>query len=508
MNATGTQQPATAPRSLIVRASVVVAMVLAMLGLAAAPAQAATPTITGPGTALVQQWVTVQSSGWDPGTTVTLGDVNGTQYGTQQLTNSQGQASFTFQTPSGPQTLNLQAASTLLGGPTSNVLTMRITTVSTTTAISAPNTAQVGVPTLVTVTVQSQSPSAYAPTGQVVVRDATGATVITMGLTASSTANGQSFAYWRWTPPSVGTFTFQATYNGDAVAAGSTSPVDVVAATTSGNTISLNAPKTMTVGVPVQLTATVVPASLQGSAGFTVNGQPISASVPFVNGVATFVWTPTAAGTVTLGVNYMANGGRSGSTSERVTIAAGPAATDVITLVEPGFGNWAPNGTYTRGNGSTITFQASTLSGAGVTLNENGPCTVSGLTLSVNSGSGQCTLIATSPGGPGYAPVTQRYTVALVPGQQTAALAAPPSGRFNEGRTLRLQNPAQGVTNADQNVTWRVTSGGNRCKLRYPSSGAVNLQLRRPGTCTVVARAAAVPGQWQAFRMELTYRVR
>ena len=495
-------------RSVLMRGLVAVALMLASLGLVAAPARAATGTISGPSTALVQQLVAVQTSGWDAGTPLVLVDSNGTQYGSQQTTNNQGTATFSFQTPAAPQTLSLQANAVLLGGGSSNTLTMRVNGVSTTTAISAPNTAQVGVPTQITVTVQSQSPSGYAPTGQVVVRDASGATVVTMGLTASGTANGQSFAYWRWTPPSVGTFTFQATYSGDAIAATSVSPVDVVAATQSGNTISLNAPKTMTVGVPVLLTATIVPANVAGSAGFTVNGQPISASIPFVNGVATFMWTPTAAGTVTLGASYTTNGGRSGSTSEKVTIVAGPAATDVITLIEPGFGNWAPNGTYTRGNGTSITFQASTLSGAGVTLTENGPCTVNGLTLNVNDGSGQCALIATSPGAPGYAAVTQRYTVNLVPGQQTATLAAPPSGRFSKGRTIRLQSPSQGVTNADQNVSWRVTSGGNRCVLRYPANGSVTLQLRRPGTCTVVARASAVPGEWQSFRLERSYRIR
>ena len=330
-----------------------------------------------------------------------------------------------------------------------------------------------------------------------------------MGLTPSwSGVQGQSFAYWRWTPPAASTYTFQATYSGDGIATGSTSPVDVIAATPSGNTISLAAPGTMTVGVPVTLTATVFPASTQGSAGFTFNGQPISASVPFVNGVATFQWTPTVAGAATLGVNYMTNSGRSGSTSDPVTIVAGPAAVDVITLIEPGFGPWGVNGVYTRGNGTSFTFQASTLSGAPVTLVNTGPCNNSGLTLTIDTGSGQCNLVAKSPGGPGYAPVAQGYTVLMVPGQQTAALAAPPSGRFSTGRTIRLQNPTQGVTNADQNVTWRVTAGANRCRLRYPSNGAVNVQLQRAGQCTVVAQARAVPNEWQAFRLQRTYTAR
>ena len=143
-----------------------------------------------------------------------------------------------------------------------------------------------------------------------------------------------------------------------------------------------------------------------------------------------------------------------------------------------------------------------------MTLSESGPCQVSGLTITIDTGSGQCNLVATSPGGNGYRGVQQGYTVSIIPGNQTAALAAPNSGNFSKGRTIRLQNPSQGQTNAGQNVTWRVTSGGNRCRIRYPSNGAVNLQLQRAGTCNVVARAPGVAGQWNQFRLERSYRAR
>lgn len=86
--------------------------------------------------------------------------------------------------------------------------------------------------------------------------------------------------------------------------------------------------------------------------------------------------------------------------------------------------------------------------------------------------------------------------------------AAPPSGRFTVGRTIGLQNPAQGTTNADESITWRVTSGGNRCVLRFPACGAVNLKLRRAGQWTLIARAPGVPGQWLAFELRRTYTAR
>ena len=166
---------------------------------------------------------------------------------------------------------------------TSTIPAASITQVGTTTTIATPNTSAVGQPIQINVVVQSTSPSAYAPTGQVVVRNANGAVLQTMGLTRGP-GTGQSFAYFRWTPTQAGTFFFQATYNGDSNATTSTSPQDTVIVTPSGNTISLTAPATMTQGVPVTLVATVAPSGVQGSVGFTANGTPISSSVPLVRG--------------------------------------------------------------------------------------------------------------------------------------------------------------------------------------------------------------------------------
>ena len=492
-------------RTIAVSTASAAALVLGLLTTVAAPAQAAGVTGFGNGTVGVAQ--TVNLSGICPSSTASLVATysTGVQVTSPSvITDINGDATLYWTPTIAGAITSASIASTCTPFPLGAAT---ISSVSTTSAISAPNTAQDGVPTLITVTVQAQSPSSYQPTGTVTVRDGSGATVIIMGLTPSA-SNGQSFAYWRWTPPSVGTFLFLATYNGDSSALPSTSPVDLISATASGGTISLTAPGTLTVGVPVTLVATVVPTTVPGSVGFTLNGNPISASVPLVNGVATFLWTPTAAGSAVLGANYTTNGGRSGSTTDQVTIVAGPIAKDVITLTQPGFGTWAPNGTYTLGNGTVFTFQATTQSGAPVTLTNQGPCQTAGLTLTIDTGSGQCGLVAASAGGNGYAPVQQGYTVSMTPGLQTATLAAPNNGGFSTGRTVRLQNPAQGTTNARDSVQWRVTSGGSRCRLVYPNSGAVNVRLVRPGQCTVVARAPAVANAWQAFQLRRTYTAR
>lgn len=381
-----------------------------------------------------------------------------------------------------------------------------ISPVQTTTTISAPNTAKIGQATKITVTVTSSNQSKYTPSGQVVVKDATGATLQTMGLTAGP-GQGQSYAYYWWTPTTTGQYIVQGTYqpaNGNATT--STSAQDVIQATASGGNISLTAPPNMTQGVPVTLTATLAPRSTQGTVGFTLNGSPISGAIPIVNGVSTFQWTPNVAGQVTLGASFTTNQGGSGSTTDVVTISGAPAQTDQITLIQPGWGPWAPNGTYTLGNGSNFPFQASSLSGAPVTLSETGPCQVSGLTINVPTGSGVCNVQASTPGGNGYAPVTYGYTVNLIPGVQTANLSAPPSGRYKVKRVLVLESPGQADTNAGQNIGWKINKKGKKhCKLLYPDNGSVTLRITSKGTCTVTGSAPGVAGQWQPFKTVRKY---
>jgi len=493
----------------MIRALTAGALVTGAVGLAAAPAQATTWSGYGSGNVGVTQTVSVQGAcvsnqqialeaTYSNGTTVTSPSV---------WTDSNGNATI-YWTPTQAGTIT-QA---LLASPTCAPVYLGSATISqvaTTSQITTPNTTTVGTATQIYVVVQSNSPSSYQPTGQVVVRNANGAVLKTMGLTPGPSGTGQSYAYYWWTPTSAGTYYFQATYNGDSNSTGSTSPLDTIIATGSGSTIAISAPGTMTQGQPVTLTATVYPAGTQGSVGFTINGAPISASIPInSNGQASFLWTPNVVGQVTLGASYTTNQGGSGSTSEKVTIVPGPVQKDVITLVQPGWGPWNPNGTYTLGNGSSFTFQASTLSGAAVQIGETGPCQVSGLTITVPTGSGQCNLTSYSPGGNGYAAVQYAYTVSLIPGNQTATVAAPQSGKLQKGRTYRLESPAQSDTNAGQNISWKITKGKNKvCKLKFPSSGAVNLKMLKKGQCNVKGSAPGVPGQWNPYTVTRSYQV-
>lgn len=472
----------------------------------AGPAAHADGTLSGPATANISQNVTYTFSSAPEGQ-LQLEDQNGQVLTTVTAGFGNPTVNFSFTTPSSATTLSLSVWNVDSQGFVSNSVPLTVGgSVSTTTVVSAPNTATIGQSTTINVNVTSNGGSQATPTGQVRLTDANGAQYVLMNLTAGPAA-GQSFAYYRWTPKTAGTFFFIATYvpAAGSQATASTSVQDAVIATPSGNTISLTAPANLSVGTPITLVATVYPSNVQGSVGFNVNGAWISPSIPLVNGQATFSWKPTAAGKVTLGASYTTNNGGSGSTTDVVTVNA-PTSTDVITLVQPGWGNWSNGGTYNMGNGSNFSFAASTLSGAAVSLSENGPCQVSGLTFSVNSGSGNCTMKAVSPGGNGYAGVTYSYNINLVPGIQTANVTAPPSGRYKVGRALVLESPNATDTNAGQNINWVIKKGGKKhCALLYPSSGAVTLRMKNKGTCTVIGKAPGVSGQWQPFQTARNY---
>ena len=89
----------------------------------------------------------------------------------------------------------------------------------------------------------------------------------------------------------------------------------------------------------------------------------------------------------------------------------------------------------------------------------------------------------------------------------TAKLAAPASGNINVGKTVTLEKPNQGKTNAKQTISWKITSGKNSiCKLSFPSDGSVKLKILKKGTCKVQANAKAVSGQWNAYQKNWKYK--
>jgi hypothetical protein len=384
--------------------------------------------------------------------------------------------------------------------------------VPVTVTVSAPNTVQVGTAVTVTATVSAQNGSLLAPTGQIQFATVGGGNI---GGPIFLNAQKPSTASFQWTPATVGQVQFIATYlpstiNGfpdTSCANNCVSQPDTVQVTTTGVNVFLSNPPQYYVGTPGTITATVSAKPSNGSANFTVNGQVIASNVAVgQNGIVSTTWTPSAAGNFTVAVAWTGNSGVTGTASEVVNVTTAAPSQDRIVLTQAGGGAWANGGTYPVANGSQISFAATTASGSGVTLTAAGPCTVSGLSVTANQGSGSCILTASSPGGNTYSPGTSSYTIQLVPGRQVPRVNPRPSGRIPVGNRVTLEGPGNNDTNAGQNMNWRVTSGRAVCKLIYPSNGAVRLQMVKRGSCNVRATAPAVPGQWNRLVLNRSYR--
>ncbi len=380
--------------------------------------------------------------------------------------------------------------------------------------VQAPNTVKVGVGVQINATVTAQGGSQLAPIGQIQFAIVGGGN---LGAPVWLNQSIPSTASISWTPANVGQVQVTATYipnliNGfpdTSCSNNCVSAVDTIQVTDSGVNVFLTNPPQFFVGIPNTLTAIISAQPSAGTVVFTVNGQAIGGRVAVgANNQATTSWTPGAAGNYTIAANWTGNSGVTGSSSQVVTVGAAPPQQDNIVLTQAGGPTWVPGNSYQVANGTTVSFSATTSSGAAVTLSDTGPCTIAGLSLSANQGNGGCILTASSPGGNGYGPGSKQYTIVLIPGTQVPRVQPISSGRIKLGKRITLEGPGNNDTNAGQNMNWRVTSGRGNCKLLFPANGAVRLRAESVGRCNVRAIAPAVPGQWNQLTLNRTFNVR
>lgn len=449
-----------------------------------------------------------------PPTVTVYGNINGTDIalGPAQASGCQGaNYLYTYQwVPSGTGVWYMYAVA---DGTQSTASRSAISPIPTVTVVNAASTVKLGQATTISATVTAQLGAVFSPQGTVTFAVQGGATIGTATLNQAI----PSVAQVSWTPAALGATNIVATYtpanNGlpnqnTTCGASCTSAPDLVQVTSSGVNMYLANPPAFAVGVPATLTAVIGVVPPSGVVTFTVNGSAIAVNVPVQsNGQAQTTWTPPAAGTFTIGANWNGNGNVTGSASEQVSVASAPAASDQIIVRTSAGTTLTPNATYQVGNGTSITFTSSTASGATATFTETGPCTITQTTFTANQGSGQCRVTATSPGGNGYGPATATVTVVLIPGTQTAKLAAPSSGKVNAGKTITLEKASQGTTSANQPITWTITKGKNSvCSLVFANNGAVKLKMKKKGYCTVQAKAPGVKNQWAKFVQTYQYQ--
>ena len=391
-------------------AAVAALALAAGIGLVSAPAASSATTFiaTPNGMVGLTQQVVIRTANNLRNQPVTIGFTSG-PYATSQQTiiNAQGFGSLNW-TPSqaGTWTISGLGNAVSVGSTTINVAAM-----PTTTILMAPNNVQQGVSSNI-VAVVSAPLGTVAPSGSVTVRAASSQNVMGQGVLTPLAGSSQSVATIAWTPSGIGNFPLIGTYTPSTSAfAASTSPISQPNVITGVPAVALRFPPSLYVGQQTVLSAVLGIGIPDGSVAYLVNGTGISGSMPTVNGVENFQWTPTAGGVQTITVNFSAPGNISGSSSQPVNVLPAPPS-DGINVSPQGGAPWSVGAPIVVQAGSNTLITASSTSGATVILSETGPCVLNGAVMTALS-AGQCTLTATSPGSASYLSNTANYTLTV-----------------------------------------------------------------------------------------------
>ena len=430
--------------------------------------------------------------------TVTF-SVNGQAIGSDSVGGPHGTtASVTWVPSAAAPSVNLSAV--FSGGGQADT-SVGVSTVPTSASISVPGSAGANAQVSLGATVRAKAGN-YVPTGTVTFFTSNGSAI------GSSSVDGSGRANIQYTVPGSGSsVSLYVVYNGDANATSSgRSASDTIRITNAPPSVSLVVAQTNYAGSPTQLTAKINPPSGTGTVAFSANGTALG-SAAVSNGVATITWTPPSTGNFTLKAVYSGGNGVSGGTATNAVNVLQPMKPDAITINPAGSaGPWPVGSTQGLPNGAAVQLSATSASGLPVSLQVTQPCTLNGTTLSVLGVGAPCTLTATTPGGNGFAPGNQSWTVVQGAGTQTAGISPTPSGRYRKGASLELA-PVAARTNLGKPVAWKVISGKASCKVARVA-GQWKVKLTAKGTCTVVGSAPAVPGQWAPYSTSATYTAR
>lgn len=349
------------------------------------------------------------------GQVVTIGLQLGAAAQTLQTTiGSNGFGAVTW-TPTGAGTWTINGLGTIanLGSTSATVVPM-----PTYTVLLAQNNVQQGATSNLLAGVVAPI-GTLAPTGSVTLQTGgSGNGLVTAPLTGAF-GGTTSTATIPWTPTVGGPFALQATYNpASGGQLGSTSAISQPSVNSGVQTVALRWPTNLYVGTPTVLQAVLGTGIPDGSVAFTFDSLGISASIPTVNGVGTFQWTPPASGVHTISVSYTGaipntNPVRfaSGVSSQIVNIL--PArAQDNITVDPPGQPAWSIAQPISMQAGRTLTLAGTSQSGTPVLFSEQGPCAIAGAVLTALS-AGQCQVTAISPGNAQLTPGSETYTITV-----------------------------------------------------------------------------------------------
>ena len=381
---------------------------------AGAPASAAAGFIAAPNSIVGLDTEIVINAPKAAGQVVTLGAQIGGFSTTMQTTiGSNGYGSITWN-PGAPGTWTFNGLGTIanLGSTTATVAAM-----PTYTVLLAQNNVEQGASNNLEAAVIAPIGS-LNPTGTVALQYGSGAAISSAPLTGGL-GNSTSTAIVPWTPTGPGNIDLQAVYTSDNGAfTGSTSPISSPNSTPGAKPLAIRWPANLYVGEPTLLQGVVGNGYPPGTVAFTWNTTGISGSIQTVNGVASFRWAPPAGGINTISAAYTGASGSpnslvwsNGASSQTVNVLPSRSM-DNITVQPPGQGPWNIAQPITMVAGKSLTLAGTSQSGTPVIFSEQGPCVISGATLTALS-AGQCQVTAVSPGTAQLKPGSETYTITI-----------------------------------------------------------------------------------------------
>lgn len=163
--------------------------------------------------------------------------------------------------------------------------------------------------------------------------------------------------------------------------------------------------------------------------------------------------------------------------------------------------------------GTPLSIQATSTSGQPVTISAEGGCSAAGqaapqsaAVLTVVSSTQACLLTVASGAGNGLAEASASYVLRTRMGPQTAPVAL--VGRKVRPGTSVDIGPAGMTTDRGQQVIVTVANGSKFCTVKT-RKGAIRVAFgEREGACTVSARAAGVPEQFEPFQRIYVFSIR
>jgi len=381
---------------------------------AGAPASAAAGFIAAPNSMVGVATEIVINAPKAVGQTVSIGaQVGGFSTTIQTTIGTNGFGSVTW-TPgaAGTWTFNGLGVIANLGSTTAQVATA-----PTYTVLLAQNQVQQGVPSTLLATVVSPL-SSFNPTGTVVLNS--GNVQVGSAPLAGGIGSTASTANISWTPGAPGPIDLQATFVPDNPGqAASTSPISSPNSNSTLQTVAVRWPANLYAGEQTLLQAVLGPNIPEGTVSWFWDNAGISGSIQTSNYVGSLQWAPPATGVHTIKTEYTGArvGGPSGLTwyngnASQVVNVLPARPMDNITVDPPAQPAWNIAQPISMVAGKSLTLAGTSQSGTPVIFSEQGPCVISGATLTALS-AGQCQVTAQSPGTAAIKPGSETYTITI-----------------------------------------------------------------------------------------------